>query len=126
MESKKTIIAGIIALIVILGALFYASKVSGGPGKLDAFAQCLEEKGAKFYGAFWCSHCQNQKALFGNSKKYLPYIECSTPDGKGQTPVCATAGIAGYPTWVFGDMSSTTGELSLETLSERTSCELPA
>jgi hypothetical protein len=125
MNSKKTIIIGIVVLIIVIGLLFYASKVSGGPGKLDGFAQCLNDKGAKFYGAFWCSHCQNQKALFGSSKRYLPYIECSTQDIRGQLEICTKAGIAGYPTWIFADMSSSTGELSLDTLSQKTGCPLP-
>ena len=34
------------------------------PGKYDGFAQCLKDKGATFYGAFWCPHCKAQKALF--------------------------------------------------------------
>ncbi|MDO8590951.1 MAG: hypothetical protein Q7R65_03155 [bacterium] len=123
--TRTTIIYGIIALIIIIGSLLYANRASGGPGKLDGFAQCLKDKGAIFYGAFWCQHCQNQKALFGNSKKYLPYIECSTPNGQGQTEICKEKGIQGYPTWVFADMSSTTGEVALSTLSEKTGCPLP-
>ena len=94
------------------------------PGKYDAFAQCLEEKEVLFYGAFWCPHCRNQKAMFGKSDKYLPYIECSTPDGKGQLPVCREQGISGYPTWEFADGSRETGELSLAHLSEKTGCPL--
>jgi thiol-disulfide isomerase/thioredoxin len=102
------------------------------PGKLDTFAQCLGEKGAKFYGAFWCPHCQSQKALFGNSKDLLPYTECSTPDGNGQTQVCKDKGITSYPTWGF-PMSSTTststeefltGEQTLQKLADKTGCSL--
>lgn len=120
-----TITVGIIALGIIVGIMVYASQVSGGSGKLDGFAQCLKDKGVIFYGAFWCQHCQNQKALFGSSKKYLPYIECSTPNSQGQTEICKEKGIKGYPTWVFPDMSSTTGEVSLPILSEKTGCQLP-
>ena len=123
--SKKTIIVGIVALVAVIGLLLYASRSSNGPGKLDGFAMCLKDKGALFYGAFWCSHCQNQKALFGSSKKYLPYIECSTPDAKSQLPVCVANKIASFPTWVFPDMSTTTGEISLAVLSEKTGCALP-
>ncbi|MEK7575095.1 MAG: hypothetical protein AAB511_02605, partial [Patescibacteria group bacterium] len=93
--------------------------------KYDGFAQCLKDKGAIFYGAFWCPHCQKQKALFGSAKKLLPYIECSTPDGRGQLPLCTEVGIKNYPTWVFPDMSSSTGEVALSVLSEKTGCPLP-
>jgi hypothetical protein len=97
----------------------------GKPGKLDTFASCIAESGAKFYGAFWCPHCQNQKALFGRSARLLPYIECSTPDGQSQLPVCRDANVGSYPTWEFADGSRLTGEVPLADLATKTSCELP-
>ena len=37
--------------------------------------------GARMYGAFWCSHCQEQKLAFGReAQPDLPYIECF-PEG---------------------------------------------
>ncbi len=90
----------------------------------DTFAQCLADAGAKFYGAYWCPHCQAQKKLFQNSKK-LPYIECSTPNGQGQLQVCIDAKITGYPTWEFADGSRIDGERTLEELGEKTNCALP-
>jgi len=124
--NKKIITIGIIVLVAVIALLIYANGASNTPGKLDGFAQCLKDKGTLFYGAFWCPHCQTQKSLFGSSKKYLPYIECSTPDAKGQLPICIANKITNFPTWVFPDLSTTTGEISLATLSEKTSCPLPA
>lgn len=95
------------------------------PGKLDDFAKCLKDKEAVFYGAFWCGHCQNQKTMFGKSKKYLPYVECSTPDSRGQLAVCAEKKVETYPTWEFADGSRETGEVPLEMLAEKTGCVLP-
>lgn len=95
------------------------------PGELDEFATCVKDSGTKFYGTFWCPHCAAQKALFGKSKDLLPYIECSTPDKKGQLQVCEDAGITSYPTWEFPDGSRVSGEQTLETLEEKTSCTLP-
>jgi len=120
--DKRNII--IILLIIIVGAaiLGFWWWQNNMPGKLDDFAKCLSEKGAKFYGAFWCPHCQNQKTLFGKSKKYLPYVECSTPDGNSQLKVCSDANIQSYPTWQFSDGSSEVGELSLQELSEKSEC----
>ncbi len=103
-------------------------KASNDPASLtsmDVFAQCLSDAGAKFYGAYWCPHCQNQKRAFNNSKK-LPYIECSTPNGQAQTQVCVDAKITGYPTWEFADGSRFDGEQTLEVLAEKTKCTLPA
>lgn len=90
----------------------------------DSFAQCISDAGAKFYGAYWCPHCQAQKKLFENSKM-LPYVECSTPNGQAQTQVCIDAKITGYPTWVFADGSREDGELTFEKLAEKTNCPLP-
>lgn len=91
---------------------------------LASLAQCLTEKGAKFYGAFWCPHCKNQKEMFGESASLLPYVECSTPDGNGQLDVCKDNKITSYPTWEFSDGSRESGEVSLEKLSEKTGCQL--
>ncbi len=125
-KSNRTIIvAGVIVLVLIVALLVFANQSTGGPGKYDAFAACLKDKGAVFYGAFWCPHCQNQKAMFGSSEKYLPYIECSNPDGQSQNGICNAEGIRGYPTWVFPDKSTTTGEVPLATLAEKTGCTLP-
>ena len=93
------------------------------PGKYDNFATCLEDKGAVFYGAFWCPHCQAQKKLFGSSQKLLPYIECSTTDGQSQTQACIDKKISSYPTWEFTDGSRLNGEIPLQQLAEKTSCE---
>jgi thiol-disulfide isomerase/thioredoxin len=124
----------ILAALIIVLAIGYSYWQKSQPGKLDTFAQCLSDKGVKFYGAFWCPHCQAQKALFGNSKDKLPYVECSNPDAKSQTQICIDKKIESYPTWSF-PMASTTststedfrpGEKTLEELSEMSGCILPA
>lgn len=115
-----------VALVSIIGFMVYVGGMESGPGKLDGFAQCLKGKGAVFYGAFWCPHCQNQKKLFGSSNQYLQYVECSTPNGRGQLPVCTNRGVSTYPTWVFSDMSTSTGETKLAILAEKTGCPLPS
>ncbi len=123
--TKGTITILIITLVVIAGLGFLIHKDNTTPGKLDGFAQCLKEKGAVFYGAFWCPHCQNQKKMFGRSEKFLPYVECSTPNGQGQLSVCTDKGVKSYPTWIFSDGTSLNGEVELSTLAEKTQCVLP-
>lgn len=93
--------------------------------KLDGFASCIKESGATFYGAFWCPHCQSQKAMFKKSSRNLPYVECSQPDGKTQTQACIDAEIKSYPTWKFKDGSVESGALPLEKLAEKTGCVIP-
>jgi len=94
------------------------------PGKYDNLAQCLTDKGVKMYGAYWCSHCKAQKEMFGTSFGKVNYIECSLAGGQGQTTECKEAGIESYPTWEFKDGSRLSGEVSLETLGEKSGCEL--
>lgn len=117
----------ILILVVLIGApMAYWAWYMTQPGKYDTFATCLKDQGALFYGAFWCPHCQQQKAMFGKSEKLLPYVECSQPSGQGQLQVCVDADIKSYPTWVFADGARLDGTQSLETLAQRTSCELPS
>ncbi len=124
MQNNKTLlIAGAVVVLVIVG-LFLIPNTAGST-KYNQFAQCLADKGAKFYGAFWCPHCQAQKARFEASATLLPYVECSTPDGKGVNQVCKDQGIEQYPTWIFADGSKLTGEIELAVLAEKTGCSLP-
>ncbi len=117
----------IIAVIVFAAGGYgvWAKTHPAGPGPLDEFAKCLTQKGAQFYGAYWCPHCNNQKKMFGSSAQYLPYVECSSPDGQSQLPVCTQKGVTGYPTWFFADGSKLEGEVALATLAQKTSCPLP-
>ena len=120
MKYPLPIIAGfVLALLIIVFVI-----VPNMPGPYDDFAKCLNDKGAKMYGTFWCSHCKDQKEMFGNSWKHVNYIECSTPDGKGQTEICAAEGIRGYPTWEFPDGERASGLISFQERSEKTGCTL--
>lgn len=91
---------------------------------LDKFTKCLNDKGVKMYGASWCSHCTNQKNMFGTSLKYLPYIECAVPDGGNQTLTCQNADIRAYPTWIFPNGEKNEGALTFEELGQYSGCEL--
>ena len=91
---------------------------------LEAFAKCLDEKGMKFYGAFWCSWCAKQKELFGEAVQYLPYIECSDEETQEMTPECQETGISSFPTWGLPDGEKSTGFKTLEQLTELSGCEL--
>ena len=123
--KKEHIIIGLITLAVILGIGFIVYREENTPGEFDNFAVCLKGKGATFYGAFWCPHCQSQKKLFGRSARLLPYVECSNPNGQGQLQVCTDKKITGYPTWEFADGSRENGEVPLAKLAEKTACVLP-
>lgn len=113
MKNGVMIFWAILLAVVVLGfgASFF---LQSGPGMYDKLAQCIKDRGVVFYGAFWCPHCQNTKALFGKSAKLLPYFECSTPDGKGQVQACKDKGVQSYPWWTRPDGAVMTGENSIE------------
>lgn len=116
------LIISLLVVIGLVGVLGYRSAAA--PGDYDTFANCLRESGTLFYGAFWCPHCDDQLRLFGNSANRVPYVECSTPDRRGQLARCSAAGIESYPTWVFGDGTRLSGVQSLEILAQRSGCDL--
>ena len=129
----KNLLYIIIVLLIVVG-IAWLIITPGEAGKYDQFAQCLrDKKTVTFFGAFWCPHCQAQKARFSKSAKYLPYTECSTPDGQGQIQICIDNGIHTYPTWQFatGTTAEATttwrheGEMELVDLASTTGCMLP-
>lgn len=104
MDNTKTNAVRIIIFCLFIGAIVIVmSMIVGGTGtsaKYSTFAQCLSQKKLQFYGAFWCPHCQAQKAAFGDGEQYLPYIECSNTD-RSQNQKCIDGKIESYPTWVY-------------------------
>ena len=109
MNKKLIIFILLLILIVIAGC-----------GKnYDSFAQCLTEKDAKMYGADWCTHCQEQKKMFGSAFKYVDYINCDFNKDE-----CNEKEIGGYPTWIING-TSYRGVQSLSRLGFLTGCELP-
>ncbi len=123
MKRKNIFILIICVLsLVILAMIFLQQRKEPVVStKYDLFAQCITSKDLTMYGAVWCSHCRAQKALFEDSFKYVPYVECTeTPD------LCIAKGVEAYPTWIDTNGIKYVGEQSLEKLSEITSCELPA
>jgi hypothetical protein len=124
MDKKYTILIILITVLLLGGIIGFAAWKSAAAPDYTPLAQCIKDKGAKFYGAFWCPHCQATKRLFGKGAAALPYTECSTPDGKDQLPICTEIGVKSYPTWIFADGSRLTGEQSLEVLADKTNCPL--
>lgn len=116
--------AGVV-VVGLFAAIIVNAVKSRVPSPYDGFAQCLTEKGAKMYGAWWCPHCKNQKDLFGSAFEYVDYVECSPGTAKTMSQTCKDAGVEGYPTWTFSDGTKASGEQSFESLSTKTACELP-
>lgn len=125
MKGKGVTVFWIIIALLIVGGFGASMYMKTLPGKYDELAQCLKDKGAVFYGAFWCPHCQEQKRFFGNSAELLPYVECSNPDGKTQTQICIDKQIQSYPTWEFPDGSRLMGEQQPADLASKVGCAMP-
>ena len=117
-KSKQLIL--VVGIIGIAGALvWYLSNSQPPATALDSFAQCLRDKRVMMYGADWCPHCQNEKKAFGESFRFVNYIECPKEPQK-----CLSANINGYPTWTFTDGRRFEGELGLQKLSLESGCAL--
>lgn len=124
-KTKSKLIWTVVGIAFFAGLIWLVFIQPYQADKYDAFASCIKDSGTVFYGAFWCLHCQNQKAEFGRSARLLSYVECSTADSQGQTQICIDKGIKSYPTWEFKDGSREYGEVPLETLAKKTGCVLP-
>lgn len=112
-----TVLFGVVILLVAIFIIFNAKKESSTGLSLDSFAICLKEKGLTMYGAKWCPHCQREKKAFGDSFKYIPYVEC--PD---QPKICLDLKVDSYPTWIFPDGRRLVGEQGLGNLSKMSGC----
>ena len=97
---------GLAVVGVLVLHLHYAGVFDPAAGPADPYArtvaEALTQAGAKFYGASWCPHCQEQKKLFGTAARSLPYVECA-PNGPQapQSTECVAEQISGYPTWII-------------------------
>lgn len=136
---KKATVPGASALVLGIAVLALSNSVGGSSSArqieelqyykpdIEAFssiqaldlAERLKKAGAKMYGAFWCSHCYDQKQGFGKeAMKSFPYVECF-PDGwkKGiaVAQACQEADVKAFPTWKING-KTIEGEMSFEAL----------
>ena len=108
----------IILLTIIIFLIFIAG--CNQEGKYREFAECLGEKGITMYGENSCPHCKEQKYLFGDDFKYVPYIECANTPQK-----CTEAQVKLYPTWINSQGEQKKGVQRLNDLATWSGCSLP-
>ena len=126
MKTAWKIVILFVALSLVGVGYFSFSSITGKVtevGAYDSLAHCLTEKGAVFYGSFQCSHCKTQKELFGDSMRYVNYVECGPLGAPPTNKECIQSGIRAYPTWII-DGKKYEGVQSLDKLSELTSCKI--
>lgn len=60
----------------------------------------LKQLDAKMFGAYWCSHCYEQKQRLGKEAyRNVQYFECSKEGLNSKADMCKEKKIPGYPTW---------------------------
>jgi uncharacterized membrane protein len=90
------------------------------------FCDCVTFAGWRFYGREGCMWCEKQKMIFGESIKYIIFIDClKVPD------TCKQLNIEGFPTWIrFSDdgeeLQRYKGYSTLKNLAEISHCSIPA
>lgn len=122
-KENKIILVVVVVIIGIITFIFAKNTNNIVSNKYDEFAKCITEKEAVMYGAESCSHCKAQKSIFGDSFKYVNYIEC--PDN---ISFCIERGIEGYPTWLIGTSTKIEGfnkDTTMQEISNATGCLLP-
>lgn len=119
-KSTFLIIISALSLITAVIAVFnFNARKSPSYKNLDNFAKCLTEKNIVMYGADWCLYCQSEKKDFGDSFKYILYIECpKNPE------LCLQKGVENYPTWILASGEKLVGRQGPEKLSAVTGCNL--
>jgi uncharacterized membrane protein len=78
----------------------------------------LQQLDTRLFGAYWCSHCYDQKQTLGEqAMSNIAYVECSKEGYQQQSKLCRDRNIPGYPTWeIAGKLYP--GEQSLDELEE--------
>lgn len=92
-EMKIALKIGFVVLVVVI--LFVAVKKIDNTDA-EELAKCLTNNGVKMYGSIKCSHCAEQKALFGDAFKFIDYVECTTNQS-------ACSNLEGVPAWEIKD-----------------------
>lgn len=120
MKWNKLLLVCIISilLLIIIGCSKPNSGYTDTQWKYDTFAKCLTEKGAVMYGTQWCKFCKAQKEIFGNSFRFVNYVDCEKQANK-----CIQDGVNGYPTWII-DGKVYSGKQELLDLAFLTGCKL--
>ena len=76
----------------------------------------LAAKGARMYGAYWCSHCFGQKQTLGKEAfSRIEYVECAKDGAGSRNALCKSRKVPGYPTWEIDGVLHP-GEATLEEL----------
>ncbi len=92
---------------------------------LVAFAKALAATNViKLYGAAWNADTTQQKNLFEDGAKYLPFVEVTNAD-RTLNSVGQNAGVTTYPTWEFAGGVKVTGVQTLAQIATLSGIAIP-
>ncbi|MGL4513012.1 MAG: peptidylprolyl isomerase [Lacipirellulaceae bacterium] len=94
------------------------------PANLVGFAQALAATTTRLYGASWNAASSQQRALFQDGARLLPFVE-STNNDRTPNQAARDNNVTTYPTWVFPDGSRATEVLTLQQISQRSGVAIP-
>ncbi len=117
LTQKITTLALLVSGVLIVSG---CTGWSADTAKTVSLAECLTAKWATMYGTNRCSHCQNQKELFG----YEAFAKINFVDCDKNKNACGLAGVQGYPTWVFADGSKLEGTQNFDALAAKAWCSV--
>jgi glutaredoxin len=98
-NSRLAVGAAALTAALVVGCGPQAAQQTSQASFEAQLAEHLRETGATMYGAYWCPHCADQKALFAEASDQIPYVECDPSGQDPQPQLCQERGIQGYPTW---------------------------
>ncbi len=67
----------------------------------DELAKNLRDKGMVLYGSYQSEDSKAQKELFGDSARYLDYVECDATGENANPDECVSLKVESYPTWIY-------------------------
>lgn len=126
-NPKLRVLLTFVMFIVLVTTLYYTTKtisnltgysiVSYSVSSIENFTKCLTKKSI-MYGSRTCMYCREQKRMFGDSFKYINYVEClDKPES------CTEAGAKHVPMWKING-ENYFGVKSLNKLAELSGCQL--
>ena len=124
--SRVLPLGGVAAVVAVVGgAAIFASYPGGATAYQAELARHLARSKAVMYGAYWCPHCQEQKARFGHGRQRSALRRVRSQGAGARPDLCAIAGVRSYPTWVIGS-ERREGVLTLEELARLSGFAGPA
>jgi len=83
MKKRTQVFLTFLTLIFLIFGIYlftdWFSKMTGyilGEDQRTNLAFCLNEKGSEFYSSKYCSECEKQKAIFGDSFNKIRVVDC--------------------------------------------------